>query len=177
MANVLNLTYLRFATRALMALALSGIIYLAFFILKNLQHPTMSEYEPMVAENKAISAPIPALDLKSSESIATLVKERDIFSSDHSGDANTMNLQETPAGQLPSHLKVVGIMNSKPSQVIIEDTLTKQTYFITEANPQGGISLVHVDGTQVQVSYQGEIINITTGKNSNATSNNNVQIP
>ena len=104
----------------------------------------------------------PSLDGQPDEAAGN-EQARDIFSL--STDSNGGVVEATPKGQLPSHLKVVGIVISHPSQIIIEDSAVNKTYFVDEAHADGGIKIVKVGTDQMIINYQGQDISVAVSKN------------
>lgn len=71
------------------------------------------------------------------------------------GDVESLRL-----GALPAYLKIVGILIADKPQVIIEDTLRRQTYFIDATHPQAGIALLLSNNQQVVIHYRGQNISV-----------------
>lgn len=65
---------------------------------------------------------------------------------------------------IPSHLKVVGVLIGNPSEVIIEDTNAKQTYFIREGKPQAGIGIEEVNRNEIVIKVEGRNVSIPIGR-------------
>ncbi len=124
----------------------------------------MSENSSVVSMKRVgLISPSPAFDLKPYDASAN-VQARDIFSL--STDVSPSGIVEnTPKGQLPAHLKIVGILIAHPSQIIIEDSFLHKTYFIDEENPQAGIKIVRVSKDQMIINYQGQDISVPVNKN------------
>jgi hypothetical protein len=68
--------------------------------------------------------------------------------------------QALSQGGLPSNFKLVGVLIDKPSQVMIEDATTHNTYFISEGQTENGIGVVHADRDTVELNYGGKAISI-----------------
>jgi type II secretory pathway component PulC len=115
------------------------------------------------SKEMALVSTVPVLDLKSNDGSGT-IEGRDIFSLSDADDTSG-NVENTPQGQLPAHLKIVGILISNPSQIIIEDTFAKKTYFIDESDPQDGIKIVKVNKDQMTINYHGQDIYVPIRKN------------
>ena len=92
------------------------------------------------------------------EKVAEILKERDIFSRiSLQPDLNSA----VPSGQLPPNIKLVGIIISNPTQVVLEDTLLKQTQFIIEGQKTvDGINIERIENEKgvVYLNYHGQII-------------------
>jgi type II secretory pathway component PulC len=86
------------------------------------------------------------------ESFAQQLAARDIFSSSPQASAF---VPSAGTSELPANLKVVGIVVGTPSEVIIEDTSARQTYFIIQGQSEAGITLESIKDGQVLLSYQG----------------------
>lgn len=69
-------------------------------------------------------------------------------------------VEKTLKGELPEHLKVVGIIVAHPPQIIIEDSFLNKTFFINQGEPQDGINIVQVNRDQMIISYQGQDISV-----------------
>ncbi len=74
---------------------------------------------------------------------------------------NNINL---PTGQLPAHLKVVGIILGEDPEVVIEDSQVNQVFFITKGRPQAGIEIQKVEAGKVVIVYQGQSIDLPLNK-------------
>jgi len=122
--------------------------------------PVENNNAPM--KDTVLVSPTPALDLNLNKEPDS-AQARDIFSL--SDVDSTGTIENTPKGQLPAHLKIVGILIADPSQIIIEDTFAKKTFFIDEYHPQDGIKIVRVIANQMTVNYQGQDINVPVTKN------------
>jgi len=163
MVNTFQWHLIRTVQRLSMILTLGCCAYLAYFWLSQ-DHDHQSNNQdnelPLKSTGPSLSAPV--LDLKLTEA-AAFSPGRDIFSVPVAASAVEAN--KTPKGQLPDNLKIVGILISNPSQIIIEDTVAKQTYFITETTPQNGIKIVQVKNDQMIINYQGQDIPVAINKN------------
>ena len=173
MKNTLAWPYLRFVKRLLIVLTFGCGIYMVYFLFTMYRNPVFQD-DSRPVKDTVMDAPALELDLKPDESWVALIQTRDIFSS---GTADTSVLGQTPTGQLPSHLKVVGIVIANPPQVIIEDTSSKQTYFISEGKLQAGIRITRVDKNQIIVNYEGQNISVPIHKETKTTSVVNAPIP
>jgi len=145
---------IRLVQRSSMVLTLGCCAYVIIFLFsKNQDNPMPVNSSVQVQQGIGLVKPEPALDLKPYHASANL-QERDIFSmaTEVSSSGTVVN---TPKGQLPDHLKVVGVIIANPSQIIIEDTSSKNTYFIDEGHPQAGIKIVRVGKGQMIINYQG----------------------
>jgi len=126
--------------------------------------------DTFIPENNSI-VPSKGIELVSSSSVFDLkpfdatagAQARDIFSM--TTQAPSGPVENTPKGQLPNHLKIVGVLIAHPSQIIIEDTLANKTYFIDEGAPQAGIKIVQVGRDQMVINYQGQDIPVPVNKN------------
>ncbi len=88
-------------------------------------------------------------------------KARDVFMP-YVPSGGTM--ANAPQGQFPDHLRVVGVIIAHPSQIIIEDSLAHQTYFIDEGTPRDGFNITQVTPDQMVVNYQGQDIIVPVGR-------------
>ena len=145
---------IRLAQRLSMVVTLACCVYVVFFLLSE-----KSSDVPM----EAVSLPSPAFDLKASDAPAD-APVRDIFSLD-TAVTSTGTGESAPKGQLPEHLKIVGIVIAHPSQIIVEDSLAHKTYFIDEGAPQAGIKIMQVNKNQMTINYQGQDISVAIHKN------------
>lgn len=105
--------------------------------------------------------PAPVFDVRPYDA-STDVEIRDIFSTSQENASNPV--EKTPAGQLPAHLKIVGIVIAQPSQIIIEDSWGNKTYFIDEDKTVAGIKIVKVSGDRMVINYNGQEITIPVQK-------------
>ncbi|MDE2027626.1 MAG: hypothetical protein KGK03_07695 [Candidatus Omnitrophica bacterium] len=105
----------------------------------------------------ASALPVPALNLNPAHPSVS-VPVRDVFSP--ASISPTGVVETTVSGQLPAHLKIVGLLISRPSQLIIEDAFAHQTYFIDKAHPQAGISIKSVYPDRFIINYEGQEITI-----------------
>lgn len=155
---------LRLVERLSMALTLGCLAYVVYFLLMGDHGNSASLDIPDVPVKDVESvAPALALDLKPYAAAVSL-QERDIFSmSTAVGPSGAV--ENTPAGELPAHLKIVGILVADKPQVIIEDTLNKKTYFIDKGHPQAGIKIKAVTKDQMVINYQGQDIPVSVKKN------------
>ena len=110
------------------------------------------------------SSLLPVFDLKPFETSTTTQQVRDIFSLTPPA-ASSGSAENTPKGQLPDHLKVVGVLIGHPSQIIIEDSSSNNTYFIDEGQAQDGIKIVKALRNQITINYQGQDISVPVTKN------------
>jgi len=144
-----------------MILTLGCLAYVIFFLLSKDQDNPISESGSVPTKEIGLVSPALVLDLKLHD--ASIVSQaRDIFSLSVGPSGAVEN---TPKGQLPNHLKIVGILIAHPSQIIIENTFAKKTYFIDEANPKAGIKIVRVEKNQMIINYQGQDISLPISKN------------
>jgi len=90
-------------------------------------------------------------------------KERDLFAlpqqtviQENADTVSSSNAVSVTTSALPDHVKVVGIIVGKPSEIVIEDTQTQQTFFIQEGQAQGDFAMERVDNGRVIVSFRGQ---------------------
>jgi type II secretory pathway component PulC len=165
MGNIFGWPIVRLIQRLAMILTLGCCVYVIVFLLSKSKDNSMSENSSVVSSKETgLLSPSPVFDLKPYDAQAAGAQSRDIFSL--AADVSPSGaVENTPKGQLPDHLKIVGILIGHPSQVIIEDEFSKKTYFIDEGNPQGGIKIVQVSHDQMVINYQGQNIFIPVNKN------------
>jgi type II secretory pathway component PulC len=146
-----------------MILALGCCAYVIIFLFSKNQDNTMPEKSSVVAAKEiGLVSSSPVFDLKPYVPSGN-AQARDIFSLTTTvGPSGAV--ENTPKGQLPAHMKIVGILVANPSQIIIEDTSTKSTYFIDEGHPQAGIKIVRVGKSQMIINYQGQDIPVPIKK-------------
>jgi type II secretory pathway component PulC len=138
-------------------LTVSCALYAVYFMFIQSRSPEVEVRQ----KTEEIVVPKVVLDVPIDESVYTNIQNRNIFSSAAAQPANAgANNVSTPTGQLPAHLKVVGLVIGEPSQVIIEDTTLSQTHFISEGHPQAGISIARVNKNEIIINYQGETISL-----------------
>ncbi len=162
MGNTFAWPIICLAQRLSMILTLGCCGYVIFFLLFKNQDNSMLENSGIVpAKAIGLVSPSPAFDLKPYDASAD-AQARDIFSLTAVGPSGAV--ENTPKGQLPAHLKIVGILIAHPSQIIIEDSFAHKTYFIDEGNPQAGIKIVRVNKDQMVINYQGQDIPVPINK-------------
>lgn len=164
MGNTIAWPIMRLVGRVSMILTLCCCLYILYFIIFK-SHDNFISQESKAASMKdsALVLSEPVLDLKPYDE-AFSGQARDVFSlSDAVGPSG--EFENTPKGQLPAHLKVVGILVSNPSQIIIEDTYVNKTYFIDEGQTQAGIKIAKVNKDQMIINYQGQDIALPITKN------------
>ena len=164
MANTFTLSLIRLAQRLFILLMLSCCAYVIVFFFSKDQDSLIPENNKIVSKKGiALMSPSPVFDLQPYD-VSAISQARDIFSLT-STVSSSGAVENTPKGQLPDHLKVVGILIDHPSQIIIEDTSSNTTYFIDEGHPQDGIKMVKVGPDQMTINYQGQniIVPVTKG--------------
>ena len=162
MSNGLGLPIIRLVQRLSMLLTLGCFLYIAFFLISKAKEDVLPDNSSAVASSSMGSVSVsPLLAIQTDSSVNT--QARDIFSL--STDSAGAVLEATPKGQLPNHLKVVGIVVAHPSQIIIEDSLVNKTYFIDETHPDGGVKIVKTGRDQMIINYQGQDIPVAITKN------------
>ena len=163
MGNRIAWPIIHLVQRVSMILTLGCCIYLIFFLLFKTHDNSISvENNNAPLKDTDLVSPTPVLSLKSNTTSVS-VQARDIFSLSGVGPSGA--LENTPKGQLPAHLKVVAILIANPSQIVIEDTYAKKTYFVDEDHPQNGIKIARVSKKQIVINYQGQEITVPVMKN------------
>ena len=128
MINVFPLSIIRTVQRSSMVVTLACCTYVVIFLFsKNQDIPTPAASGVNVSKGVGLIAPEPVFDLKPYD-VSSDTQARDIFSLASVGPSG--NVENTPKGQLPGHLKVVGIVIAHPSQIIIEDTLPIKLFLL-----------------------------------------------
>ena len=116
MENVFVWPYLRSVKLLFIMLTFGCVIYMVCFAFTMVRGPVSTNSARLPEKDTAPDEPALEVDLKPYESLASMIQTRDIFSS---GTINAPGaLEQTPMGQLPAHLKVVGIVIAHPSQVL-----------------------------------------------------------
>ncbi|MBF0503703.1 MAG: hypothetical protein HQL14_01245 [Candidatus Omnitrophica bacterium] len=156
---------LRLVQRLSMVLTLGLCAYVAYSMFISQGNSMLPESIDVPIKAAEFIQPAPELDLKPYDA-AVWAQNRDIFSSP-TAIGPSGNVEITPKGQLPAHLKIVGILIAGTSEVIIEDTLAHMTYFIDQGKPQAGIRIVRVNKNQLIINYQGQDIPLAIHKGSN----------
>ena len=163
MANTFALSLIRLAQRFFILLMLSCCAYVIFFFFSKDQDDSMTKNNTLVSRKGiALMSPSPVFDLKPYQETGQMTRARDIFSLTTATSSGAV--ENTPKGQLPDHLKVVGILIANPSQIIIEDTSSNTTYFIDEDHPQDGIRMLKAGRDQMIINYQGQDIIVPVTK-------------
>jgi hypothetical protein len=142
---------IRWTQRSSIILTFCCVVYIIFYLC------TQDNFTPPtgVASGRSILNPALVLDLKPYD----VTNARDVFSPAPAGSATAGMVEDTSA-QLPSYLKIVGIVIGHPSQLIVEDKLVNQTYFIQEGSPHAGIKIVKASRKQMIIDYQGQDISL-----------------
>ncbi len=172
MPNILALPSLRLTKWLFVVLTLGALGYMAQFFMKAYPNTALVVESAALPREEPVEPAAPDLPMVSYDQLAQAVASRNIFSS--TASAQTAAAEQTPLGQLPSHLKIVGILIANPSQIVIEDAQVKQTYFITQGAPQGGIDIARVNGHQMVLSYQGQEIAVELNKKTMVDANPDV---
>jgi len=164
MVNSIAWPIIRLVQRLSIFVTVVCCAYVIFFLFfKNHDTFIPENTSDVPANGVVLPSPTPVFDLKHFDA-SVGAQARDIFSMTTMG--NPTGVVERPAkGQLPEHLKIVGILIGHPSQIIIEDTLAGKTYFIDETSPQAGIKIVRVLQDQMIINYQGQDIPVPVKKN------------
>jgi type II secretory pathway component PulC len=161
MGNLFSWPMVLLVQRLSMVLTLGCCVYVLFFLFfTNKANPMIENSNIVPAKAINLLSPSPAFDLKSYDAS----EARDVFSLPTA--VNTSGTVEgSPQGQLPEHLKIVGLLIAHPSQIIIEDDLADKTYFIKEGSSEAGIKIVRVSKNQMIINYQGQEISVPISKN------------
>jgi type II secretory pathway component PulC len=116
-------------------------------------HVSMANAESSV---NALLSPDKMVPLKPISAYAEQLVQRDIFSFSSAPAEKSPN-DAPAAGAWPANLKIVGVMiGANPSEVIIEDAQTQQTYFLKEGETSGVFKVLHISKTSVAIEYQGQ---------------------
>jgi hypothetical protein len=134
---------------------------ICFLLSKGPDNSVTTESNGTISKDTGLVSTVPVLDLKSYDGSGS-IEARDIFSPATVGPYG--EVENTPKGQLPAHLKIVGILISNPSQIVIEDTLAGKTYFINEGESQAGIKIKQVSRDQMIINFQGQDIHVPITK-------------
>jgi len=164
MGNTFAWPIIRLVQRLSMIVTLCCCAYVVFFLFtKSKEEPLSESHKNVSPKGIGLFAPLPVFDLKPYDASSN-TQARDIFSLTSTVSPSGA-VEDTPKGQLPVHLKIVGILVAHPSQIIIEDTLVNKTFFIQEGSPQDGIKIVRVSKGQMVIYYQGQDISVPINKN------------
>ena len=154
----ISLRWLTIAECLFFTVFAAACFYIFYFFYSGHQQnqPYMAEIKVKnTSVNSTIDLPVPL----PYESYASKIKKRNVFSS--SIDSSELNLANAvKPGTLPSHLKVVGIVVGDPTEVILEDTNSRQTFFIRQGHEENGMSIQKVESNQVILNYQGQAVTI-----------------
>src|SRR5438132_920803 len=107
---------IRWLQRLSMILALGCGVYVIFYFFKNQDDSMSDTSSPASARASGLASLPPVVDLKPYDAPDN-VQARDIFSLPAAVNPSG-TIENTPKGQLPLHLKVVGILVASPSQII-----------------------------------------------------------
>jgi hypothetical protein len=164
----LALSFTKWFEIVLISLIVGALGYSGLFFLKNQQGLALKALAP--ASEKLVPTIVDD-EGKPYDYYASQVEARDIFGFAVKQPTGEGILNNMPSGQLPGNFKVVGIILSKPVEVILEDTSAKQTYFVKEGKPQGGISIESVQGDTVFLNYQGQSVQVKLNDSSSSQGN------
>jgi len=152
----------RWGQRLSMFITLGCCMYVVYFLFTKDKGNKLPENSSVVSIDRSagLASSATIIDLKPYASVDT--QARDIFSLNSAAPSGAV--ENTPKGQLPDHLKIVGILVSHPSQIVIEDTLANKTFFINEGESQDGIRIGRVSKDQMLINYQGQNITVPITK-------------
>ncbi len=154
---------IQWVQRLSMALTLGCCAYLAFFwTVKGHETVNAEDHHAAASKEEGLALSTPLLEMKANEALPA-VQPRDIFSLSYVSPSGM--IENTPKGELPAHLKVVGIVIAQEPQLIVEDAFAKQTFFIDQDHPQDGIKIVSADSKVMIINYQGQEIRLPVSKN------------
>ena len=148
--------------RLLLAMLVGAVAYIVYFCVARPLSVTETVTVPAIKPFSSDDGTI-AVALAPYEQYASFFR-RDIFSNDPTA-ADVAANPITPAGQLPSNLRIVGIVLAKTPEIIIEDASARQTYFIRQGQVSNNISFKRVEGNTLWLEYQGQEIAVPVKKN------------
>ena len=151
----------RVLTAAIVALAVYAVYSFQNDKFERFDHISDGKKGPAMALNEGMAQENPGL--KAFDYYAAFLKKRNIFDYG-SADTSAGTTPAAPAGQLPEHLKVVGIILADKPEVVIEDTQSKQTYFVQEGQKTGDLEIERIKGNSVVLLYQGQTIEVEAHK-------------
>ncbi len=153
---------LKFSEYALVLVIVAAAGYIGYFFLTHKNDQPAVLKMSSSAEEKSPEGF--RLETKPYAFYESRIKGRDIFGFAAPAAADPA-ASGTPSGELPAHLKVVGIVIAYPAQVIIEDTDAHQTYFIEEGKAQAGIKIERAAKDKIFINYQNQSIAIAVKGN------------
>ena len=158
MSIAITLDMIRLIQRLAMLVTVACCLYVLFFLFGKGKDSSASNggRTSGVPGGEMITPAVPVFNARP-HGASDSTRIRDLFSTapidNRSGQA-----ANTPAGQLPGYLKIVGIVVAHPSQIIIEDTSANKTYFVDEGTEQDGVKIVRVSNDRMTISYLGQEI-------------------
>lgn len=167
------LIYIRLIKWASIVTVIVGLLYIGYAMMINQRQSILPNDQDAILEDSAAKPEVfqEAISLESPE----LLEQRDIFSSKPIVGTST---DQSAEGELPSNLKVVGILVGHPSQIIVENIMLKETYFINEGETQGGVRLERVYPDKIVINYLNQEMSVPINKSAIVNPVvNNVQIP
>ena len=164
MENTLSFFFMRLVQRFFMLMTGICLASFVFYLLfKNHQEIIVDNDGVGTTQNIRAILSEENFDLNPDTSLADS-QSRDIFSLSPDNNAS-VSAVPAPHGELPSNIKIVGLLVAHPSQIILEDSLTNKTYFINEGDTQDGVRIVKSSHDQMTINYQGQDINVPIHKN------------
>jgi len=138
------------------------VVYAGIYFNKSNQgaapRATKQKSSQSILENNVHAQPI------IEDNFSDLVFHRDLFDSAAVPSNLSMVNAALPANALPVNLKVVGIIIGQPSELVIEDVTTHQTYFIAQGTTVGGIEVTDIQNKKATIKYQGQDIILPLGQ-------------
>jgi hypothetical protein len=160
MGNTFAWPIIRLIQRLSVVLTLCCCAYVILFLLSQSHNNFLPENSKVVPlKGIDLTSSSAAFDLRPYQETGQMAQARDIFSLNTSVSSSG-DIENTAQGQFLDHLRIVGILISHPSQIIVEDSLAKKTYFIDEGTSQAGIKIVRVGKERMIINYQGQDISV-----------------
>ena len=153
-----NLSLLGVIEKGLWGCALASLIYI--FASFSHQHEGVPALKALKDNNApSLAGPVVPDEPLLADDILGKLKKRDIFGVAQKDNILIPNLGAL-GNDLPSQLKVVAVIIGSPSQIVIEDSADKNTYFVEEGKSDGPFELKSVSNHKIRLNYQGQLIEL-----------------
>lgn len=155
MQLIINIVYI--IQKLLLVTTAGLLIYAGMTLMKPLPAPDVSISTDAI--QKAPQPPVADMTAYMAQNPQDVITTRDVFSSVEM-PTDLLQTSTSIAGTLPGNFKIVGIVIGKPSEIIIEDSATRQTYFLKESERAAGIEVERFKGQEVLLKYQGQGVSV-----------------
>jgi hypothetical protein len=112
---------------------------------------------PQYKEQSTDQVLVPLKDAPDFAVIKEDIAKRDIFSTEEEKipEAVKTEAETGSVNELPSNLKIVGVIVGKPTDLVVEDSQSGQTYFLTEGSTRGELTFSKIEQDKLFIQYRG----------------------